>query len=192
MGGRLILTVSVFILLFADAEFAAPRADIYDDCEKNENPEQGEGPCTSIINGGEQETMGDRALAYFFRGGTYYDWGFFKEAISDFNEANALDPNLAKAYDLRGSAVLKSLGSSQIEWAVKNFSRAIELGLKTANVYSSRAWAYQMLKEREQQSGKGTGEEVEHFRKKAIADYRKALEIDPSGTAAERNLKELM
>lgn len=193
MSGRAnLLMLGILVLLCADAQLSQPLADIYDDCIQNKVPEQGEGPCTSIINS-EQESEENRSIAYYNRALTYYESDYYKEAIFDFNEVIAIDPGWANAYNLRGSAVMRSLDDPrQIDWAITNFSKAIELGLQTANIYFKRGWAYQSLIEREKLFGKGTKQKLEQFREKAIADYKKALEIDLSHADAKKNLEELL
>ena len=90
---------------------------------------------------------------------THLDKKDYANAIADADRAIALDPKLARAYNLRGSA-LRAAGDPRK--AVDAFTRAIEIEPSLDN-YFQRAATYQVIGEHQL----------------AIADFSKALEEDP-------------
>jgi len=93
------------------------------------------------------------------RGFARLDKKDYANAIADADHAIALDPKLARAYNLRGTA-LRAAGDPRK--AIEDFSKAVELEPNLDN-YFQRASTYQRI-----------GDHA-----KAIADFGKALEEDP-------------
>jgi tetratricopeptide (TPR) repeat protein len=93
------------------------------------------------------------------RAHAYIDQKDYAAAISDATSAIALDPRLARAYNLRGTA-LRALGQTQK--AIEEFNRAVELAPNSDNFYQ-RGATYQIL-----------GDHVS-----AILDFTEAIGIDP-------------
>ena len=92
----------------------------------------------------------------------------YEAAISDFDQALQLNPNLADAYYNRGLAYTK-LG--QYQEAIEDYTEALEINPNWADAYNNRGNAYYKLGNHE----------------KAIADYNQALSINHDFTEAHRN-----
>jgi tetratricopeptide (TPR) repeat protein len=93
------------------------------------------------------------------RAHAYIDQKNYSAAISDADAAIALDPKLARAYNLRGTA-LRALG--QPKKAIDEFNRAVELEQNSDNFYQ-RGATYQLLGDHRQ----------------AILDFTQAIAWDP-------------
>ena len=103
----------------------------------------------------------DTAVAVNNQGVVYNKEGEYHEAISAFDKAIELDPDLAIAYNNRSWAYIE-LG--QYEQAIADCDKAIELDPGLALAYSNRGLAYIELGQYEQ----------------AIADFDRAMELDPN------------
>ncbi len=92
------------------------------------------------------------------------------EVIADCTKAIAINPKDADAYTLRGLAYHQR---GQLDRTIFDQTRAIELGGGTslAAAYTSRALAY---------SDKGEGTVDQIYLNNAIADYSRAIELDPN------------
>ena len=113
----------------------------------------------------ERETM---AMQKFNEGVKLWEKGNFQEAISLYNEAIQIKPDLSWAYNNRG-VVYDDLGNYQ--QAIADYNKAIEFDPKYAGAYSNRGNAYDDLGNKEQ----------------AIADYNKAIELNPKDAGAYSN-----
>ena len=102
------------------------------------------------------------------RGITYSQKGEYSKAISDYNKAIAIDPNLTVAYLNRGFTY-RQLG--EYDKAISDYSKAIELYPRYALAYNNRGYAYRKKGEYD----------------RAIFNYSKAIEIDPKYAAAYYN-----
>ena len=102
---------------------------------------------------------------YFARGTAHLEAFDFDNAIADFTRVIEIEPNDASAYTNRGSAHYEKC---EFDHAIADLNKALELNPKSGNL----GWTYEAM-----------GDE-----RKAIAHYRKALEIDPSLEAARDNL----
>jgi len=80
---------------------------VEDDCSLSTDHDRAIRGCTHIIERGEQETLKNRAVAYFRRGLAYYERGEHDRAIADYTKAISLDPNLAGVYLSRGLAYVQ-------------------------------------------------------------------------------------
>lgn len=96
--------------------------------------------------------------------------GNIDDAISDFDRALALDPNMPEAYLNKGSALMRS---GQANAAVPLFSKALE------NRTRKPAFAYY---------GRGVAHEELGNIKSAYLDYRRASAADPKWAAPRQDL----
>jgi tetratricopeptide (TPR) repeat protein len=96
----------------------------------------------------------------------------YGSAISDYNEAIMLNPNLAEAYNNRGNAYYSK---GDHDKAISDYSEAIRLNPNDVEVYISRGYVYEK---------KGDID-------KAIADYESALRINPNHSNAQKTLENL-
>jgi tetratricopeptide (TPR) repeat protein len=97
------------------------------------------------------------------RGMEYVELKDYQAAIGDATAALALDTNLAKAYNLRGTAV-RNMGN--LQGALADFDRAVNLAPNESN-YFERGTTYQMLGEHQL----------------AIADFTEMIEFRPDTAA---------
>lgn len=102
------------------------------------------------------------------RGNRHYHAGEYADAITDYNQAIALDPKLAEAYNNRGAAN-NNLG--KYAEAIADYDQAITLDPKDAVAYSNRGAANNHL-----------GKYAE-----AIADCTQAIALDPKDAGAYNN-----
>jgi tetratricopeptide (TPR) repeat protein len=121
------------------------------------------------------ETSPNDARAYLGRGTALHTASDYDSAISDFNKALELDPCCATAYASWGSVYYDKAhydggDKTLFHRAIADFAKAIEINPKSAHAYCNLGWTYE-----------ATGEE-----QKAVAYYRKALEIDPLTGSSER------
>ncbi len=105
----------------------------------------------------DPEALLDRARAYI-------DQKNYPAAIADAASALALDPNLSRAYNLRG-VVLRTLGAPKK--AIEEFNRAAELEPNQDNYYQ-RGATYQILGDHQ----------------RAIQDFSEAIAWDPDKAQA--------
>ena len=105
------------------------------------------------------------AIAYHLRGADYVKTGRYDEAIADFTQALALNPDLATAYNDRAIAFRNK---GDLGRAVADYSAAIKLMPNVDSFYLNRGLAY---------AKGGQWEE-------AIADYRQALYYKPKLVSA--------
>jgi tetratricopeptide (TPR) repeat protein len=114
------------------------------------------------------ESDPDNATAYLGRGTAHLKAFNFDSAVADFTKAIELNPNDASAN--RGSAHYEN---GEFDYAIADLNKALELNPKSALAYCNLGWTYEAMNDE----------------RKAIAHYRKALDIDPSLEAARDNLK---
>ncbi len=100
------------------------------------------------------------AKGFFVRGNVYDDLGNYEQALSDYNQAIALDPKYAAAYNNRG-IIYDDLGN--YEQALSDYNQAIALDPKDALAYNNRGIIYKDLGNYEQ----------------ALSDYNQAIALDP-------------
>jgi tetratricopeptide (TPR) repeat protein len=106
------------------------------------------------------------ALALFSRGELHKGKGNFPQAMADMNESLRLDPNHAPAYFTRGQ-LSYMLGNNPA--AIEDFTKSIRLDAENSAAYFSRGVAYYVV-----------GGRVAD----AVADFRKALEVNPKDAYA--------
>ncbi len=107
----------------------------------------------------------DDAADYLKRAKTWVDKHEYEKAIEDCNQALALDPKSAEAFNTRGHARTK-LG--EYDKAIDDGDQALALDPKFAKAYITRGIAW----------------ECKYDHDKAIADYNHALALDPKSAAA--------
>jgi tetratricopeptide (TPR) repeat protein len=142
---------------------------------------------------------------YILRGGAYLDAGNAASAVKDFATAIDLAPRSARAYVARGIAYAKA---EAYDDALNDFARAIELEPRNAKAFAYRAWTYRQqqpelgLKEVERALkldgasaeahwARGEIHEVQGRGTLAVADFEKALSLDPQLKEASRALQRL-
>lgn len=108
------------------------------------------------------------AVDYVGRGITYKALGQYAQALADYEQALALDPNNALTYTNRGNTY-EALG--QYEAALTDFNRTLVLDPNYANAYVNRGNAYASL----EQYGD------------ALADFTRALALNPNDALAYAN-----
>ena len=106
------------------------------------------------------------ALAYFSRGDLYRSRGDLAHAMADMNDTIRLDPNYALAYFIRGRLSFM-LGNNPA--ALEDFGKAIKFDADDPTAYFSRGVAYYVI-----------GGRIPD----AIADFKKAAELNPKDTYA--------
>lgn len=110
----------------------------------------------------------ETALNRFERGSAYLKAGLYEDAVKDFSEAIASDPNFADAYYSRGQ-VFGRLGKH--DEAIGDFTKAILLNPENVSAYADRGTAYGSLGKLEL----------------AISDFSKAIALDPNFANAYYN-----
>ncbi|HXX80043.1 MAG TPA: tetratricopeptide repeat protein [Thermodesulfovibrionales bacterium] len=99
------------------------------------------------------------------RGITYSQEGQYDLAIADFNNALAIDPQLAETYNNRGIAYAKK---GQYDRAISDFTRAVEINSTLSESFYNLGITYATIGELE----------------RAISNLDKALEINSSDASA--------
>jgi tetratricopeptide (TPR) repeat protein len=146
------------------------------------------------------------ALALTYRGVVHGKQKNFTKAIADFDEALRHHPDSPRAYWYRGSTWA---AANDFDRALADLDKAIKLAPESAALRRTRAYVYSERKEHARASddltiavGLAPRPHVEYTlralahldageRDKAIADYRKALEIDPGYDPPREGLRSL-
>jgi tetratricopeptide (TPR) repeat protein len=139
------------------------------------------------------------AMAWYYRGNTYYDLHQYEKAIADYSKAIELDTKDVRVWNQRGNAYY---GLGQYEKAIADYSNAIELDPKNALVWYNRGCAYNEIHQHDKALAdltkaveldqkdvdawidRGRAYNGLHQYEKAIADFSKAIELDPKNTGA--------
>lgn len=100
------------------------------------------------------------AAAYTWRGATYRYLKKIDEAMADLNRAVELDPQYEDAYFQRGMT-----RSDDFQGQVFDFGKVLEINPNNVSAWANRASAYERLGEYD----------------KALADYDRAIELQPNG-----------
>jgi tetratricopeptide (TPR) repeat protein len=133
------------------------------------------------------------AELYVLRGEAYLAAGNSASAVKDFTTAIEINPRHAQAYAARGLAYAKAAAYDE---ALNDFARAVELEPRSPKAFAYRAWTYReqqpelALKDVERALkldadsaeaywARGAVEEAQGRSMQAVAEYSKALAIDP-------------
>lgn len=112
-------------------------------------------------------------VAYNGRGLEAFNKKDYKKAFDDVTRAINAEPNNAIPYINRCAVYI--FGFKQYGEAINDCSSAIRLSARSASPYTYRGYAYEMTNNKE----------------RAIADYTKALELDPKNESARAGLSRL-
>jgi tetratricopeptide (TPR) repeat protein len=126
---------------------------------------EGRYPHNMFLNVTEADPQGSHPIGYFRRGVALRISGEFEEAIADFKQVIALDPDNSlkysqKAYKQKGLAYG---GLGEYARALQDFDEAIHLDPEHAGTYASRGLTYYKL--------------AQYAR--AIPDYDEAIRLNP-------------
>ncbi len=132
------------------------------------------------------ESDQDNASLYNNRGLAYCGLEKYAKAVADYDKAIEIKPDFADAYYNRGLAYFKKGSSYNLEprkKAIKDFTMAIELQPDFADAYYNRAVAYtEQIHYHHKYSTippKFPSEDMDNYNK-ALTDYTRALDLDPS------------
>jgi tetratricopeptide (TPR) repeat protein len=145
---------------------------------------------------------------YYGRGRAYFRKRDYIRAIQDFSKAIDLDPKYVQAYSLRASAYDRQRERQRM---IADYEKVVLLitAPKTADEYNSRAWAHFKLGKAEQAlpdaekslelrpnnayalDTRGHVFEALKRREEAIADFRRALSIEPDLLSSKTALRRL-
>lgn len=119
--------------------------------------------CTAVIER-KSDTPQQIALAYSLRGGAMYYKGDPVRAIGDYDQAIALDPTFARAFNNRcwARAVV-----GRVQEAVADCDESLRLAPNVSNTLENRGFAYLKMGRYD----------------RAIADYDAGLRLNPSNQA---------
>ncbi len=109
-------------------------------------------------------------IAYNNRGLEAFNKKDYRQAFDDVSLAIHADPNSPTPYINRCAIYLYA--RKQYREAIEDCSAAIRLATKSSMAYNHRGYAYEMM----------------NSRAEAIADYKKALDLDPQNQTARTNL----
>ena len=125
--------------------------------------------CTQAL---EQEALSsrDRAGTYVNRGVMKLRRANYDAAVTDFNQAVRIKPDMGEGYVNRGAA---AIGMHRYADSMTDLNKGIELGLdEPAKAYYNRAMAHEGLDDA----------------KAAYFDYQKAIELSPDWNAPREQL----
>lgn len=120
--------------------------------------------CTRVIRD-EMATTAGTAQAYGHRAEAYYRAGSYDLAIADYTFMARLDPTDPSAYY---NLALVNHAKGDVEGALTNYDRAVDLGLSSADVFAGRCRAHLIARHMSE----------------ARADCRHALTIRPENVVA--------
>lgn len=126
----------------------------------------------------------DLVEAYLRRAVAYYSLDNFDGMIEDCTEVARLDPSSAEAYDYRGDAHTEKAGKNlddmnlgEMNLALQDYTKSIELDPDCASVYNSRSAARGSLSrvyDKKKQFEKARSEDEQ-----AVADSTRAIDLAP-------------
>ena len=124
---------------------------------------------SKVMKDVSEQKIESQTAVHYFKGISYDMKGQYDQAISQYNQAIAINPTFANAYISRGIAYAQSKG--QYDQALSDFSKAIEISPQFAKAYKDRGIAYYKKGQYDQ----------------AITDYSKAIELNPRFADAYSN-----
>jgi len=137
------------------------------------------------------------ASLYNNRGLAYYNLQQYDKAIADYTKAIEIKPDFADAYYNRGLAYFRKGSSYNLEprkKAISDFTKAIELRPDFVDAYYNRALVYteQIHYHHKYKTipPKFPSEEMDYYNK-ALLDYYKVLDLDPSYILAYQGMGNL-
>lgn len=137
------------------------------------------------------------ASLYNNRGLAYYNLQQYDKAIADYTKAIEIRPDFADAYYNRGLAYFKKGSSYNLEprrKAISDFTKAIELRPDFVDAYYMRAVTYtEQIHYHHKYTTippKFPSKDMDYYNK-ALADYYKALDLDPSYILAYQGMGNL-
>ena len=169
----MLLAISVLVPVGASAQIVVSEGmgasrDCYIHARFGFSPLAGVKTCTIALE--QPLTAYDRAATYDNRGVILNRLERIDQAASDFDRAIALQPDLGDAYVNSGSVLIKK---KSYEEALLQVKKGLALGVSFPEIgYYNRALALELL---------GRYQE-------AYADYKKALELEPTLTLASQRL----
>ena len=130
-------------------------------------------------------TFANDAETHTKRGEELFRQNEFGKAITELNKAIQQDPNNATAYFIRGYAYLNRSEYSQ---AISDLTQATRLNPNYAVAYNIRGNAYRKKGEHDEGClGEKCPPKDNEYSEKAIADYTKAIELNPNYAEAYSN-----
>jgi len=123
-------------------------------------------------------------------GVTFSNLHFYKKAIFCYKKAIEINPSYAMAYNNRG---LSYVDIREYQKAIADFSKAIEINPRYAEAYIGRGGTYRQLDSSPYSPTAPVNfsfwayYKYLDYRKRAIADFSKAIEIDPGYAVAYYN-----
>jgi tetratricopeptide (TPR) repeat protein len=145
----------------------AALADTAADCSQSEDPDLRIEACTQLVQRSDQPPD-ELARAYKNRGSAYAEIGNQDQAIADFTQAIALNPDYAIAFAARGQA---KLAKGDFDGAIGDYTETIRFKASYPAAFVSRGYAYLV---------KG---DFDH----AIADFSEAIRLAPRSVIALNN-----
>jgi tetratricopeptide (TPR) repeat protein len=142
------------------------RADPVQDCRSAQQPERRLAACTEVIDGAAFPAD-QKAIAYRSRGRARTEAGALDTAIADLSEAIRLNAQDSQAYGYRAQA---RLGRGDTDGAITDLGEMIRIRPAAAG-YNARGHAYLVKGEP----------------KLAIADFTRAIELNPQSASALNN-----
>jgi len=164
------ISIGLVLVLIAFPAWAQSREENVSRC-MDDNPDLSIGGCTALIQSGQESNEG-LAVAFYNRGVSYFDKDMLDQAIADYTEAIALNPNDSSAYYNRGIAYRHK---GNIDQAISDYTSAIAIEPDHAHAYYNRAGLYESRDQRDL----------------AIADYRQSLRYEPGDADSINALKRL-
>lgn len=125
------------------------------------------------LNPGSSTIQTQLVAAYNGRGQVHFSKKEYREALEDINTAINIDPRNPTPYVNR--CVINLYGWKEYDKAIEDCSTAIRLSDKSSMAFNHRGYANEMKKNLTA----------------ALADYTKALEIDPKNEMAQTNLNRI-
>ncbi|MEP6828228.1 MAG: hypothetical protein ABJA10_09145 [Aestuariivirga sp.] len=141
-----------------------------EECKDGASAEKTLSACTAYIDSSQYKGK-DLAAAYYLRAIAHSSFEESDQAQSDIAKAIELDPDNAQLYFVRGNIQWATGSAERNEKAVlADYDKAISLKPDSALYFVSRCYAYAALREAQP--------------KLALADCKKALELDPENENA--------